>query len=665
MVLLATACLPALAADGGGIVIQNGNFTATKISNPTNGSGQPDGIEPGGDRDNSYAFSMGQDEDNIYLGVNRTMVWSSIMADPNYMNYAPLLEAFTLGELPPANFGDRAARLFMIDKETHEVKLAYKAPISADGSPYDTGYRGAKANFQSASSDTVSYYFGTTGPKFSRILRIDPGYDPATDQPTEVFRINGRVTIRAMEVHNGQLTIGVTLTDGTTAIYAASDPDAGADAWTRIGFQDDLFVPGQYDDSDVAFENYVSNLYTYNGWLYVGISGGSRSSFLIYKGKFVGIGVEGANQAGWLWKPIVAPEGKYKDGLGDSFSVSPTFAPYVDENGKEWTYVSTMSDTFYPLFKAIAGDYSGLYEAVQHPTELFRFDENDNWEMVMGDPARHNGYFGEPLSGYYDGYSKENDKLNMQSYTWYITAHEGEIYAGTYNAATWLRYVTIGIDNDKLNDLVHYTDEQRDQFLNDILGNLGGLTGGKINLTPAQITQIQGAAKILFRLLQNIDCAQASNRVQEITTQIFNAFNTFISQFDKFLPDGTSAVSLVENSSLGHLYKFVALCSAVASTERGFSLYRTVGGIQLEAITTNGFNDEYNYGIRNLVSTPQGLYVGTANPFYGCQLWLLTQEEQSDPAGQGGSIADSLKKIFSNVFLRVFDRISKFFGQYF
>jgi len=47
----------------------------------------------------------------------------------------------------------------------------------------------------------------------------------------------------------------------------------------------------------------------------------------------------------------------------------------------------------------------------------------------------------------------------------------------------------------------------------------------------------------------------------------------------------------------------------------GFDLWRTCDGENWLPVTRNGFNNPYNYGCRNIVSTPHGLYIGTANPF--------------------------------------------------
>jgi nucleoside-diphosphate-sugar epimerase len=47
----------------------------------------------------------------------------------------------------------------------------------------------------------------------------------------------------------------------------------------------------------------------------------------------------------------------------------------------------------------------------------------------------------------------------------------------------------------------------------------------------------------------------------------------------------------------------------------GFDLWRTQDGVNWIPVTQNGLGNPYNYGARTLVSTPQGLFVGTANPF--------------------------------------------------
>lgn len=57
---------------------------------------------------------------------------------------------------------------------------------------------------------------------------------------------------------------------------------------------------------------------------------------------------------------------------------------------------------------------------------------------------------------------------------------------------------------------------------------------------------------------------------------------------------------------------------------RGFDLCSTRDGMRWTCESRNGFDDPFNYGVRSFVSDArQGvLYMGTANPFYGCQIWM-------------------------------------------
>ena len=85
----------------------------------------------------------------------------------------------------------------------------------------------------------------------------------------------------------------------------------------------------------------------------------------------------------------------------------------------------------------------------------------------------------------------------------------------------------------------------------------------------------------------------------------------------------------------------------------GAHLYRSPDGENWLAVTKSGFDNPYNYGIRNLMSTPHGLAVGTVNPFApkvgiveadrvryqhnprgGLEIWLgRTERDRAFPGG--------------------------------
>ncbi len=105
-----------------------------------------------------------------------------------------------------------------------------------------------------------------------------------------------------------------------------------------------------------------------------------------------------------------------------------------------------------------------------------------------------------------------------------------------------------------------------------------------------------------------------------------NAFNGYfwcMGVHDQWLYLGTSNISSVILSWLlldrfpdrsRRLFESVGVDNIVKN-QGGFELWRTRDGENWLPVNRNGFGTPYNIGVRNLVSTPYGLFVGTANPF--------------------------------------------------
>ncbi len=53
----------------------------------------------------------------------------------------------------------------------------------------------------------------------------------------------------------------------------------------------------------------------------------------------------------------------------------------------------------------------------------------------------------------------------------------------------------------------------------------------------------------------------------------------------------------------------------IVKNQGGFDLWRSYDGENWLPVSRQGFGNPYNYGVRNIVSTPYGLFIGTANPF--------------------------------------------------
>jgi hypothetical protein len=73
----------------------------------------------------------------------------------------------------------------------------------------------------------------------------------------------------------------------------------------------------------------------------------------------------------------------------------------------------------------------------------------------------------------------------------------------------------------------------------------------------------------------------------------------------------------------------------ILAHEGGADLWRTADGENWLPVTRQGFGNPYNWGIRNLVSTPHGLFVGTANVF-GPRV-AVPASEPGTGIGEGGN----------------------------
>ncbi len=64
----------------------------------------------------------------------------------------------------------------------------------------------------------------------------------------------------------------------------------------------------------------------------------------------------------------------------------------------------------------------------------------------------------------------------------------------------------------------------------------------------------------------------------------------------------------------------------------GGDLYVSEDGEEWEAVFVNGLGNARNYGVRNLLASADGsLYLGTANPFQGCEVWVKRPRAEGEP----------------------------------
>jgi hypothetical protein len=59
----------------------------------------------------------------------------------------------------------------------------------------------------------------------------------------------------------------------------------------------------------------------------------------------------------------------------------------------------------------------------------------------------------------------------------------------------------------------------------------------------------------------------------------------------------------------------------VLGPQEGFDLYFTNDGVKYNLVNKTGFGDPFNDGVRALFTTPYGLFLGTANQYFGLTIW--------------------------------------------
>ena len=168
----------------------------------------------------------------------------------------------------------------------------------------------------------------------------------------------------------------------------------------------------------------------------------------------------------------------------------------------------------------------------------------------------------------------------------------------------------LGLSDDEINSIVEDIMTQKDTFAANVAADLDKLS------TNRELT-VKEAVR------ENID-AKLMKAWQDIDAKANAAYY--------------AAQKIYDSIDFEGLKMYAYINDMVQNDEWGFDMFKTADGENFDVVTRDGFGDKYNYGGRTLVSTPYGLYVGTANPFYGAQLYRLTNGLKAAPTMEEDSI---------------------------
>lgn len=485
--------------------------------------------------------------------------------------------------------------------------------------------------------------------------------------------------IRGMCVYNGKLVISNVFANATTGesgatILASSNPSEG---FTVIASQRDLFDYPAYTYRDSIYGGSVWDMVEYNGHLYVSICTGTEEnapddntmqSFAIVRGD------ENADGT-FTWTPLIGDQ--KKDGARYTFGIDPERTRSGAANlivYKDHLYIGEYNDEQIAMERILFNktgegsdgslggvDCSFVNANLEQSVNLYRMDKDENIELLVGDATTMFPNGG--ISGIGSGFGH-----NENQYIWRMEVYDGKLYIGTFDTSSLLE----PIGQFSNGDIIGMTPEQwatQLQYIKELLELLyeknktNPVATYEMQATPetatpetamymddmavevedsfaseaAALTDMMEIAPDVLGNDTEVAVLSPENSVEDRITSLqdfSDYYETMLDQYEQLAAeydlgdDLKAAFEKLLNQETWDKIKSVLVCLHYMRTaSRGFDMYVTSDGVNFETLTTSGFGDPYNHGLRVFAVTNQGLCLGTANPFYGTQLWIQRKTE--------------------------------------
>ena len=485
--------------------------------------------------------------------------------------------------------------------------------------------------------------------------------------------------IRGMCVYNGKLVISNVFADATTGesgatILASSNPSEG---FTVIASQRDLFDYPAYTYRDSIYGGSVWDMVEYNGHLYVSICTGTEEnapddntmqSFAIVRGDEKADGT-------FTWTPLIGDQ--EKDGARYTFGIDPERTRSGAANlivYKDHLYIGEYNDEQIAMERILFNktgegsdgslggvDCSFVNANLEQSVNLYRMDKDENIELLVGDATTMFPNGG--ISGIGSGFGH-----NENQYIWRMEVYDGKLYIGTFDTSSLLE----PIGQFSNGDIIGMTPEQwatQLQYIKELLELLyeknktNPVATYEMQATPetatpetamymddmavevedsfaseaAALTDMMEIAPDVLGNDTEMGVLSSENSVEDRITSLqdfSDYYETMLDQYEQLAAeydlgdDLKDAFEKLLNQETWDKIKSVLVClNYMRTASRGFDMYVTSDGVNFETLTTSGFGDPYNHGLRVFAVTNQGLCLGTANPFYGTQLWIQRKTE--------------------------------------
>lgn len=662
LVVTSFSSITAMAASDttSGTTYQQKSFTANKITHPENGLKAPDGIVDYignstvtdeitgvGDRAQNYAWSAIGYGDWVYIGTCPNAMTQTL----NFMGtilgnkFDKEIMTATLNAMFNGAFftaeedgGDPKGILVKVNTKTGEVKLLMSKATT-----------NTNVQFRNVVELNGKFYFCGSVNGLPTVYQVDPATDEykkvyqSIDQADfyKAYQMGISVGIRGISTFENKLIISLVGLEG--AYICESDNPEDPDSFKVIATMSDMFNYPAYRYQDSIYGGSIWDMAAYNGSLYVSICTGTpenkpddntMQSFALIKG-------DRDDNGKWTWTSVIGD--KEKDNAKYTYGIDPERTRSGAANlcvYDGYLYIGEYNDEEIALERVLFDQNCGFMNSnLEQSVNLYRMDENEEIQLVVGDADEMFPDGG--LTGLGSGFDR-----NENQYIWRMQVYNNKLYVGTFDTSSLLE----PIGQLTNGDLLKMTDEEWQSQI-EYIKVLAELILNKYKTpqlpvaSPATLSISRDDARNMAKSVNNagkISRATAANaeNVIELAQEIENtadekASEEFIATYtelskaskDMTISIGEIIDKIFTEESIAKMTSFVKCAAYMSTAERGFDIFTLDSNLNVKTVTTNGFGDPYNHGCRTFAVTDDNLIVGTANPFYGTQIWTLSDNK--------------------------------------
>lgn len=662
LVVTSFSSITAMAASDtiGGTTYQQKSFTANKITHPENGLKAPDGIVDYignstvtdeitgvGDRAQNYAWSAIGYGDWVYIGTCPNAMTQTL----NFMGtilgnkFDKEIMTATLNAMFNGAFftaeedgGDPKGILVKVNTKTGEVKLLMSKATT-----------NTNVQFRNVVELNGKFYFCGSVNGLPTVYQVDPATDEykkvyqSIDQADfyKAYQMGISVGIRGISTFENKLIISLVGLEG--AYICESDNPEDPDSFKVIATMSDMFNYPAYRYQDSIYGGSIWDMAVYNGSLYVSICTGTpenkpddntMQSFALIKG-------DRDDNGKWTWTSVIGD--KEKDNAKYTYGIDPERTRSGAANlcvYDGYLYIGEYNDEEIALERVLFDKSCGFMNSnLEQSVNLYRMDENEEIQLVVGDADEMFPDGG--LTGLGSGFDR-----NENQYIWRMQVYNNKLYVGTFDTSSLLE----PIGQLTNGDLLKMTDEEWQSQI-EYIKVLAELILNKYKTpqlpvaAPAALSISRDDARNMAKSVNNagkisrataanaenvIELAQEiENTADEKASEEFIATYTELSKASKNMTISIGEIidKIFTEESIAKMTSFVKCAAYMSTAERGFDIFTLDSNLNVKTVTTNGFGDPYNHGCRTFAVTDDNLIVGTANPFYGTQIWTLSDNK--------------------------------------